>query len=301
MNDILLDQLNKERIETRNGVLLSSLTSFRIGGPCRGAVFPRSAEDMKKTLAVLSGERVFVLGNGTNVLFSDGGFDGYVISTTALSGFDTRDEGENVKITALSGTGMTSLAFRCARLGYSGLEFAYGIPGSVGGAVYMNAGAYEHDVSEVVLSSEYVTESGSEGVLNGKDHSFGYRKSAYMDGGKVIISATFTLKKDDAARSMALCDEYMARRKAKQPLEYPSAGSFFKRCPGHYTGEMIEKCGLKGFSVGGARVSEKHAGFIINAGGATAKDVTELARIVAEKVFDKFGVRIENEVRLIEC
>ncbi len=279
---------------------LSSLTSFRIGGKCKSVIYPENGNDVKKVIDYMHehDEKYFVLGNGTNVLFSDKGFDGHIISCTEMTGINIDEE--NGIISASAGVNLTFLAHKVSKMGYEGLEFAYGIPGSVGGGIYMNAGAYGFDLSSVVNSVEFFDiESGEVRVLSAPEIEFGYRKTSFMDMKTVILSAELSLKKGSAEKSLALCDEYMMRRKDKQPLEYPSAGSVFKRCEGRFTGEMIEKCGLKGFSLGGAEVSEKHAGFIINKGGATAQDVLDLINHIKKTVGEAYGVSLECEVRVI--
>jgi UDP-N-acetylmuramate dehydrogenase len=189
------------------------------------------------------------------------------------------------------------LANEACRAGLSGLEFGYGIPGSVGGGVYMNAGAYEHDLSEVVIKSWYYdTEKRGFGLTGYEEHGFSYRHSAYMGTSKIILSVEMQLKEGDPAVIRAQMDDYMARRRAKQPLEYPSAGSAFKRYPGYFTAKLIDEAGLKGFSVGDAAVSEKHAGFVINKGNATASEVKELMAIIEEKIFEMQGIHIEREI-----
>jgi UDP-N-acetylmuramate dehydrogenase len=279
---------------------LSSLTSFKIGGRCKSVIFPENGEDVKKITDYMRehGEKYYILGNGTNVLFSDEGFDGHIISCTEMTEI-TVDE-ENTVVTAGAGVNITLLAHKVSKMGYEGLEFAYGIPGSVGGGVYMNAGAYGYELAPIIKSVDYFDiDCGEVKRIAREKIEFGYRKSSFMKMNGVILSAEFSLEKGSAEKSLALCDEYMRRRKEKQPLEYPSAGSVFKRCEGHFTGEMIEKCGLKGYRIGGAEVSEKHAGFIVNRGGATASDVLSLISHIKETVNKAYGVSLECEVRVI--
>jgi len=183
----------------------------------------------------------------------------------------------------------------------SGLEFAYGIPGSVGGAVYMNAGAYDGEIKDVLQKSSYFDSQTSKRYdLYNPGHKFGYRTSVFNSNNNVILSAVFELKPKDAEMIREKMESFMAARKLKQPLEYPSAGSTFKRCEGHYTAQMIDEAGLKGYRVGGAQVSEKHAGFVINTGNATAEDIKSLIAVIKERIYEKFGVNIQEEVRIID-
>ena len=195
---------------------------------------------------------------------------------------------------------LNALASYALQNSLTGIEFAYGIPGSVGGAVYMNAGAYEHSVSEVIVETDYVDRDGKEGHLVADEHAFGYRRSAYMKNSSIVTSATFVLKKSDPAVIKATMDDLMARRREKQPLEYPSAGSVFKRYPGYFTAKLIDEAGLKGYSVGGAQVSTKHAGFIINKDNATAEDVKQLISIIKQKIYSIYGIEIECEIIIVD-
>ena len=208
-------------------------------------------------------------------------------------------EGEH--ITADAGIPLTKLASVAAKEWLSGLEFAYGIPGTLGGGIYMNAGAYGGEMSQVVVSSRYYDAATGEcGIYDGAAHEFAYRHSAYMDSAKIVLSATMKLTRGDKNAIEAAMADYMSRRRDKQPLEYPSAGSVFKRGNGFITAQKIDEAGLKGRTVGGAQVSEKHAGFIINKGGATASDVLELIEIIKTEVHEKFALYIECEVRYIK-
>ncbi len=338
----LCGELAAMGISARTDYRLADYTSFKIGGEAGLAVFPRDVGELVETLRRIYGEgaRCVVLGNGTNVLFDDAGYDGAVVilgemkhfggivysglnkcgcgagdgsSHKEAVGFDTDGDtrkgsvgsntdigSDEVIISADAGYPLTRLASDAAALSLTGLEFAYGIPGSVGGGIFMNAGAYGGELSDVVWRSRwYDPDSGETGYFTRDEHEFAYRHSIYMDCRRVILSAEFRLKVGDKARIRALCDDYMSRRREKQPLEYPSAGSVFKRGSGFITAKLIEDAGLKGCAVGGAQVSEKHAGFIINRGGATASDVLRLIRHIQATVRDRFGVEIECEVRYI--
>ncbi len=279
---------------------LAPLSTFKIGGLADFAVFPLSAEGLTAAVrgAAACGIRYGLFGNGSNLLFADEGYRGAAIFTTKMN----RVWQEGDELVAEAGASLTGLAVIAAKAGLTGLEFAYGIPGSVGGAVFMNAGAYDGEIASVVTRSSYWTADMPEGKIGwliGEEQGFDYRTSAYQTGDKWILSACFSLKKGAPAEIKAKMNELMARRKNKQPLEYPSAGSTFKRYPGHFTGKLIEEAGLKGLTVGGAQVSEKHAGFIINRGNATAEDVKELIHQVQEAIYRKNGIRIACEVRMI--
>ena len=274
---------------------LSACSTFRIGGPVDFAVCPKSAEGVEAAVAAARAEQIpfRVIGGGSNILFPDEGVRGAILFTTQLDG--VKIDGESM--TAGAGVPLGVLAGKAQKAGLSGIEFLYGIPGSVGGAVYMNAGAYEHSISEALTESTYFDlETGKIGKLTLEEHDYGYRHSVYMSKNALILGASFDLKKDDPAAIKARMDDYMQRRKSKQPLEYPSAGSVFKRYPGYFTGKLIEDSGLKGYTVGGAQVSEKHAGFIINIGGATAEDVKKLVAHIEDVIYANYGIHIEREL-----
>ncbi|MBQ2765865.1 MAG: UDP-N-acetylmuramate dehydrogenase [Clostridia bacterium] len=293
-----LTRLTDVKIEYSENTLLAPHTSFRIGGAARLAVFPSSCDEAVKVFDILREENIptLVLGNGTNVLVSDDGYDGAAVILTGMRACSVSGK----SITAEAGVPLTRLAGYAAKNSLAGLEFAYGIPGTLGGGIYMNAGAYGGDMSQVVTSSRYYDlASGECGTASGAAHEFAYRHSVYMDSTKVILSAALTLTHGERDEIEAKMNDYMSRRREKQPLEYPSAGSTFKRGNGFITSQIIDEVGLKGRRVGGAEVSEKHAGFVINRGGATAKDVLELIEIIKDEVKNKTGYDIECEVRYI--
>lgn len=237
-----------------------------------------------------------VLGNGSNVLFKDGGYHGVVIRIG--EGMDrVRFEGQTVF--AEPGVSLAKLAKMAAEEGLSGLEFACGIPGSLGGAVFMNAGAYDHELKEVLLSVSSINHLGMMKDRKAEDCGLGYRHSIFMENGEVILGVKLFLKPDSRMDISDRMKEYTLRRNSKQPVYLPSAGSFFKRPEGHFAGKLIEDAGLKGLQIGGAQVSPMHAGFIVNNGGATATDVLDLMRVVQETVLDKSGVMLEPEVRIV--
>ena len=233
-----------------------------------------------------------VIGKGTNLLVSDNGIEGAVLSLCGLDGVSIDGE----YITAGAGAPLTAVCIAAAKAGLSGLEFAYGIPGTVGGALYMNAGAYGGEMSDVVVSAKVITAGGDIKTVSAGEMGLGYRTSAFKGGGFIITEVTFKLEKGDPDSINAKMQELMARRKEKQPLEYPSAGSTFKRPKGNFAGTLIEKSGLKGVKIGGAAVSEKHAGFVINKGGATTGDILALIEKIKETVLSDSGVLLETEV-----
>ncbi len=277
------------------GEMLSSHTTFRIGGDASLFVSPADEDQLIGVISYLekNGIRYFLLGKGSNVLFDDAGYDGAVVSTSKLDKISVCGN----EITAQCGASFTYLAFVAAGNSLSGLEFAYGIPGSVGGAVFMNAGAYGSETAAVLKSSRYLDISDcTVKTLPLEEHLFGYRDSVFRHRRFIHLSSVFALQAGDKAQIRAYMNELMQRRRDKQPLEYPSAGSVFKRYPGRYTAQMIDEAGLRGLSVGGAQVSEKHAGFIVNKGNATSSDVIALVGKVREAIRDKYGIEIECEI-----
>ncbi len=271
-------------------------TSFKIGGEAEYFV---STADLIQAALILRycDEKqipLLVVGNGSNLLVSDNGIDGVVLHVDAAA-IDV----SGTRMTVQAGASLKRACLTACERGLSGLEFAYGIPGTMGGGVYMNAGAYGGQLSDVVQSATALTARGEVVELTAEQFKFGYRHSVLMEQPLTVWSVTLELKPDDPAVIRSRMEEHMAARKRKQPLEYPSGGSFFKRPEGHFAGALIEQCGLKGLTVGGAQVSEKHAGFVINRGGATCADVMELCRQVQEKVNKTFDVCLEREVQLV--
>lgn len=277
---------------------LSNHTSFKVGGRCDMLIYPNSAESLKKlyTRCKDISLNTFVLGNGSNVLFNDRGFRGVVFVISHELGAVSVDGNT---ITVEAGASLAKLCLTALDNGLTGLEFAYGIPGTVGGAVYMNAGAYGGEIKDVIRTVTAVDTSGKVITFTNDELELGYRKSFFTDKDYLILSAAFELKMGDKTRIKAKMDELMSRRKDKQPLEYPSAGSTFKRPEGTYAGLVIEQSGLKGYTVGGAQVSEKHANFVINKGGAKASDIIQLIDDVKKTVKEKTGYNLECEVKLI--
>ena len=299
----ILDRLKEAgELDYISNVALAPYSSFRIGGPADFAVWPFSRAALLDVVTALRRLQIrsHVFGNGSNVLFSDEGYRGVVIFTTKMNRIVLR---EGI-LWADAGVSFTGLAVRALQEGLTGLEFAYGIPGSVGGAIYMNAGAYDGEISQVCTETTIYDPTqallGGISTVAGDAQGFGYRTSAFQSmEGAVILDGKFRLKAGNPTEIKAKMDDLMARRREKQPLEYPSAGSTFKRAPGYFTAKLIHEAGLKGAAVGGAQVSEKHAGFVINRGGATAKEVLELIEQIQNTIWTKFGVAIECEVRII--
>ena len=277
---------------------LSQHTSFRIGGPAEVMAFPRTQEELTALLRAARelDVRLRLLGAGTNVLAPDEGLRGLVIVTRdCLVGLERRGE---VQIAAMSGVSMAKLTFFAMEAGLTGLEFAHGIPGTVGGGVYMNAGAYGGEIRQVAAETKFLTPEGEVETLSREAQGFAYRTSAFQKRDGVLLQTLFTLTPGDAHAIHARMQERAEKRRASQPLELPSAGSAFKRPVGGYAAALIEQAGLKGFRTGGAAVSEKHAGFIVNRGGATAADVLRLIEIIQKRVLETSGILLEPEIRL---
>ena len=297
----IVNALQLAGIALRQGEPLSRHTSFRIGGPVTVMAFPESAEQMQRTYEIARsyGVRPLLLGAGSNVLAPDEGLDTLLIETrTGMQAL--RDLGDGC-IEAECGVTLARLASFAMEHGYTGLEFAHGIPGTVGGGVYMNAGAYGGEISAVLESADLLLPSGSVRSLAAGDLSLSYRHSLLMEEPLVLLSARFRLRPGDPEKIREEMAALMARRRASQPLEYPSAGSTFKRPEGAYAGTLIQQCGLKGLKIGGAQVSEKHAGFVINAGGASCRDVLAVMERVQKTVLEETGFLLEPEVRVLEA
>ena len=299
------DDIRKELGERIPGVCIeenvpmAQYTSFRAGGKARMMVIPADAEQLSAVLGVLSGSGVqyMVLGNGTNILVKDSGYDGVIVKIG--SGFDyVRQEG--CRLVCGSGTRMSVAAKAALEGGLSGFEFASGIPGFTGGAVFMKAGAYGGEMKDILRRAKIVSKDGSrEFYMTADELEMGYRHTKLHDTGDIVTEVEFVLEEGNRTQITAKLSELMEKRNSKQPVNFPSAGSFFKRPEGYFAGKLIQDAGLKGLSVGGAQVSELHSGFIINRGGATATDILQLMEMIQARVFDEFGVRLETEVRII--
>ena len=285
-------------IELRFNEPMSQHTSFRIGGPAEVMAFPKNKEELARILkaSALLDRKPAILGAGTNVLAPDAGLPGLVICLKdCLDGMEQLDE---TRIRVMAGVTMSRAAVFAANLGLAGLEFAHGIPGSVGGGVYMNAGAYGGEICQVCHEVEVMDREGNVRVLSNDEMRFSYRHSVLEDTGDIVIRADFCLVKDHSEEIKKRMKELIGKRSASQPLDLPSAGSAFKRPVGGYAAALIDQAGLKGFQVGGAAISAKHAGFAVNVGNATAEDVKSLLWQVSDKVFEQTGIRLEPEVRI---
>jgi len=281
----------------RRDVGLDAYTTLRVGGKADYFAEPEN-EAQLCALLTAAGETdtpVLLMGNGSNLLVRDGGFRGLAIR---LGRAFAQIHVDKEKITAQAGALLSQLARAARDAELTGLEFAQGIPGTVGGGVYMNAGAYGGELGPLIEKARVLTKDGVRDVA-GAEMAFSYRHSRAMEEQWIVLSAVFSLKKGDAEAIDAAMRDFAARRKEKQPLEYPSAGSFFKRPAGYFAGKLIEDAGLKGLRIGGAQVSEKHAGFLINRGGATAADFLALKDRVQREVYARFGVMLEPEVRIV--
>ena len=283
------------RVEEK--VPLSQLTSFHVGGPA-DHVITAPAAAVPSLLQKLNAADipVLILGNGSNVLASDAGFRGVVLKIAAGEE-DIRREGD--RLCAGAGVSLKQLCLFARDRGLSGLETLYGIPGTVGGAVYMNAGAYGGEIADTLQTVTVTDGHGQILTLSAAEAALNYRRSRFMQTGEVILSAVFSLSPGDPGQIRERMADCMSRRREKQPLEYPRAGSFFKRPEGHFAGELIDRCGLRGFAVGDAQISEKHAGFLINRGHATCRDILALSDAVCRIVREKTGVQLEREVRTV--
>ena len=269
-------------------------TTFHIGGNADVFITASSAEQVKTIISAADKYNVplFCIGRGSNLLVSDKGIEGAVISLAGINDISVKGN----RITAGAGVPLSALCIAAREASLSGIEFAFGIPGSVGGALFMNAGAYGGEMSNVVVSAECVDKTGNIRTLSHDEMALGYRTSIFKDEELLIISVTVELEKAEKADIAALMEKYASSRKEKQPLESPSAGSTFKRPQGHFAGALIESSNLKGTCCGGAQVSTKHAGFVINKGNATCADVRELIKKIQDTVLEHDGVKLETEV-----
>ena len=290
----LKNVIDESRIKIN--VPMSAYTTFKTGGCADILIAPENLEELKNIVNFFFENKVdyYVLGNGSNLLVSDEGLKKPVIYMD--KNFSGIEVFENC-ITAKAGEHLSAIAKRAAEESLTGFEFAAGIPGTIGGALIMNAGAYDGEMKDVVEAVSFIDPSGKEYVVSGEEMEFGYRKSALMDTGCIITGATLKLEYGNKDKIIEKMNDLASRRREKQPLEYPSAGSTFKRPQGYFAGALIESSNLKGVAVGGAQVSEKHAGFVINKNNATTKDVCDLIELVQKKVYDKHGVLLETEVK----
>ena len=289
---------NLPQIALRFDEPMSKHTSFRIGGPAAVMAFPQNEEELSEVLKV-SGKldtKPVILGAGTNVLAPDEGLPGLIVCLKdCMNGMELL-EGGGIRV--MSGVTMTRAAVFAANHGLTGMEFAHGIPGTVGGGVYMNAGAYGGEISQICRSVTVMDRNGKTRQLPREEMDFGYRHSILEESGEIVVSAVFGLAQDSPEAVKARMRQLQAKRSASQPLDLPSAGSAFKRPVGGYAAALIDQAGLKGYRVGNAAISGKHAGFAVNLGGATAHDVKELLTQVSDRVFAASGIRLEPEIRI---
>ena len=285
-------------LELRQEEPMADHCSFRVGGPAAAMALPRSAEELEGLCVLLrrAGVRPLLIGNGTNILPPDGRLDRFVVASCPGVGQVTV---EGNAVTADCGATLSAAALAAADAGLTGLEFAQGIPGSVGGGVVMNAGAYGGELKDTVTETVYLDEELLRRSVRGAEHDFAYRHSVFSGRETVILRTTFSLSPDDRETIRARMRDLAARRRASQPLDVPSAGSTFKRPVGGYASALIDQAGLKGFAVGGAMVSEKHAGFVVNAGGATCADILRLMEHIQRTVLARSGVALEPEVLIL--
>lgn len=285
-------------IELRFNEPLSRHTSFRIGGKAEVMAFPKNPgelADVLKTCIILD-TKPAILGAGTNVLAPDEGIGGLILCLKdCMNGMELLP---NNQLKVMSGVTMSRAAVFAAHNGLSGLEFAHGIPGTVGGGVYMNAGAYGGEIGQICICADVMDEQGKMETLSKEELDFSYRHSVLENSGKIVVSAVFQLEHKEQESIQNRMKELQAKRSASQPLNLPSAGSAFKRPVGGYAAALIDETGLKGFRVGNAGISEKHAGFAVNLGGATAADVRGLLKAVSDKVYEHSGIRLEPEIRI---
>ena len=298
--DKIYDYAKSIGCPSQRDVPMSKYTTFRIGGNASVMLTPTTDEQLASIIKKCKEDNIkpFIIGNGSNMLISDKGLDTVVINMCRPDPKIELVNGDTVVCDA--GATMSKVCNFALENGLTGLEFAFGIPGSAGGAAYMNAGAYGGEMKDVLVECRHIDSDGNFGSLKGEELGLAYRTSAYEHNGYIITTLVMKLTKGNKDEIRAKMQELLQRRKDKQPLEYPSAGSTFKRPEGYFAGALIEECGLKGYSVGGAQVSEKHAGFVINKGDASAKDVLDLIKYIQDKVLSEKGVMLEPEVRLIE-
>lgn len=290
----------KEVLKEKNiifNALMKNHTSFKVGGPVDILVTPESYEEVRSVIHICKDENVpyYIVGKGSNILVKDGGIRGLVIKLCKLNKIHIKGN----KIISQCGVNIGDVSEKACELSLKGIEFACGIPGTVGGAIAMNAGAYNGEISEVVESAIVIDNDGNLKELLKTDMEFGYRKSAILNHNYIALEVTFKLENGEFEKIKARIEDLMKRRTERQPLEYPSAGSTFKRPEGHFASKLIQDSDLKGVHVGDAEVSVKHSGFIINKGSASAKDVLELIKIVQRTVKEKYQVELDTEVRII--
>lgn len=279
---------------------LSGHTTFRIGGPAEYYAIPKNTDEIKESIAFAKEKNLpfYMIGKGSNMLFADEGFHGVIIEIG--KGMEQIEFLDNNRVKAQAGVGLSTLCSAIAAKSLAGLEFASGIPGTLGGAVTMNAGAYGGEIKDCIECATLLDPEGNIISLDKEELELGYRSSIVQKKDLIVVDATFCLESGNQDEIRAHMKELNARRRDKQPLEYPSAGSTFKRPEGYFAGKLIQDAGLRGYRVGDAQVSEKHCGFVVNLGNATANDVKQLIEDVQNKVYETFGVKLEPEVRIVK-
>ena len=279
-------------------VSMKDYCSFKTGGNADYIVSPGNSDEIKLVIEESKKENMpfVIIGNGSNIVVSDKGIRGVVIRIGCQMSKITENNGEFI---SQAGAMLSAVSYKAYDTGYSGFEFASGIPGSFGGAVCMNAGAYGGEMKDVIKWVKVMDMEGNIKTLSNEEMDFGYRRSVVSEKGYIVLEGCISLEKGDKEEIKALMADFNGRRRDKQPLNYPSAGSTFKRPYGHFAGKLIEDCGLKGYTVGGAMVSDKHAGFVVNKGGATTEDILNVIEHCQKEVFDKFGIKLETEVKII--
>ncbi|WMJ23323.1 UDP-N-acetylmuramate dehydrogenase [Paludicola sp. MB14-C6] len=294
----LTEELKNTTCELQVDIDVAPYTSFRIGGKCKYLVKPKNFTDIKEVVSILKNYNIdyYFLGNGSNVLVSDNGYNGAII---LLANNLTNIQVDGYKIDCEAGVALSKLCSVALDNELSGLEFAFGIPGTVGGAVYMNAGAYGGEIKDTILCCTYLDENNEIKTMYRNEMELSYRHSIFSDSKCCILSASFVLQKEDKDIIKNRMTDFMTRRKTKQPLEFPSAGSTFKRPEGNYASALIEQCGLKGYRIGDAMVSDKHSGFVVNVGKATCDDVLKVVDHIKQVVFEQTGYELECEIKTL--
>lgn len=294
-----LMDLKNEGIDIQKNVPLSRFTFTETGGPAEYLAFPKNLTELEKLVNLTQEQTIplTVIGNASNLIIRDGGIEGLVVILTKMKSITTDSKART--LTAYAGARIIDASEAACEAGLSGLEFAAGIPGSIGGAVFMNAGAYGGETQNVIKSVSVITREGQLKNYSHNEMEFSYRHSLVQDTGDIVVSATFALQKGDRLAIKNKIEYFNGLRRAKQPLEYPSCGSVFKRPTGHFVGPMIIEAGLQGKRIGGAEDSKKHAGFIVNVGGATATDYLNLIHLIQKKIKERFDIDLETEVRII--
>ncbi|MBS4803574.1 MAG: UDP-N-acetylmuramate dehydrogenase [Clostridium sp.] len=292
--------LFKEFYKSENVIVdaeMKNYVHFRVGGPADILLIPENKDQVVKTIEICKNNNIpyFVVGNGSNLLVRDGGIKGVVIKFNEVKNITVQGE----VIEAECGAMLKDVSNEALNNSLTGFEFACGIPGTIGGAVFMNAGAYDGEIAHVIESAEVIDNNGEIKVLSKDELELGYRSSVVMKKNYIVLSARFKLKHGEVRKIKEIVEDLTNKRESKQPLEYPSAGSTFKRPVGYYAGKLIQDAGLKGYVIGGAAVSEKHSGFVINKSNATAKDILDLIAHIQNEVKDKFDVELHPEVRII--